>query len=78
MGGKSAISDHVDVASRVRLAAKSGVIKNITESGDYGGFPAQPVGVWRRQVASLRRLAKPAHVGSGGGESSRTGANSSE
>ena len=57
MGGKSAISDHVQVASKVRLAAKSGVIRDIVEPGDYGGFPAQPAGQWRRQVASLKQMA---------------------
>jgi UDP-3-O-[3-hydroxymyristoyl] glucosamine N-acyltransferase len=34
------VSDHVSVASKVRVAAKSGVVSNIEEPGDYAGFPA--------------------------------------
>jgi UDP-3-O-[3-hydroxymyristoyl] glucosamine N-acyltransferase LpxD len=55
MGGKSAVADHVSVCSRVRLAAKCGVTKHITEAGDYGGFPAQPAARWRRMVAAANR-----------------------
>ncbi|KAL0909549.1 hypothetical protein M5K25_020427 [Dendrobium thyrsiflorum] len=42
----------------VRLAANSGVTKDVGEPGDYAGFPAVPVHQWRRQSASLRRLSK--------------------
>ncbi|KAL5057709.1 hypothetical protein RYX36_029313 [Vicia faba] len=40
MGGRAAVRDHVSIASKVRLAALSCVTKDITEPGDYGGFPA--------------------------------------
>ncbi|XP_042428380.1 probable UDP-3-O-acylglucosamine N-acyltransferase 2, mitochondrial isoform X3 [Zingiber officinale] len=40
LGGRVAIRDHVTIASKVRLAANSSVTKDITEPGDYGGFPA--------------------------------------
>lgn len=56
MGGKSAIKDHVRVASGVRIAAKAGVTSHISEPGDYAGFPAEPVRLWRRRVAAMRRL----------------------
>ncbi|XP_020268907.1 probable UDP-3-O-acylglucosamine N-acyltransferase 2, mitochondrial isoform X2 [Asparagus officinalis] len=39
MGGKSGVKDHVSVASKVRVATNSGVIKDITEPGDYGSNP---------------------------------------
>ncbi|KAK3258388.1 hypothetical protein CYMTET_32564 [Cymbomonas tetramitiformis] len=58
MGGKSAVADHISVCSMARVAAKSGVTHPITEKGDYGGFPAVPATLWRRQVVELRRLAK--------------------
>ncbi|PIA56202.1 hypothetical protein AQUCO_00700510v1 [Aquilegia coerulea] len=54
LGGRVAIRDHVSIASKVRLAANSCVTKDITEPGDYGGFPAVPVHEWRRQVAAGR------------------------
>ncbi|KAI9188480.1 hypothetical protein LWI28_004354 [Acer negundo] len=40
LGGRVAVRDHVSIASKVRLAANCCVTKDITEPGDYGGFPA--------------------------------------
>ncbi|BFG27540.1 hypothetical protein CerSpe_138140 [Prunus speciosa] len=58
MGGRVAVRDHVSIVSKVRLAATSCVTKDITEPGDYGGFPAVPVHEWRRQVANYCRTSK--------------------
>lgn len=58
LGGRVAVRDHVSIASEVRLAANSSVTKDITEPGDYGGFPAVPIHQWRRQVASQIRGSK--------------------
>ncbi|OMO76729.1 hypothetical protein CCACVL1_15476 [Corchorus capsularis] len=55
LGGRVAVRDHVSITSKVRLAANSCVTKNITEPGDYGGFPAVPIHVWRRQIATQCR-----------------------
>ncbi|KAG8385697.1 hypothetical protein BUALT_Bualt03G0072100 [Buddleja alternifolia] len=66
LAGKVGICDHVCIASKianivecnvmqVRLAANSCVTKNITEPGDYAGFPAIPVHEWRKQVALQRK-----------------------
>ncbi|KAJ6367697.1 hypothetical protein OIU78_000288 [Salix suchowensis] len=60
LGGRVAIRDHVSIASKVRLAANSCVTKDITEPGDYGGFPAVPIHEWRRQVACRYRISKKA------------------
>ncbi|EFH48999.1 bacterial transferase hexapeptide repeat-containing protein [Arabidopsis lyrata subsp. lyrata] len=43
LGGRVAVRDHVSIVSKVRLAANSCVTKNITEPGDFGGFPAEPI-----------------------------------
>ncbi|XP_021294538.1 probable UDP-3-O-acylglucosamine N-acyltransferase 2, mitochondrial [Herrania umbratica] len=51
LGGRVAVRDHVSIASKVRLAANSCVTKDIRAPGDYGGFPAVPIHVWRRQIA---------------------------
>ncbi|XP_031270634.1 probable UDP-3-O-acylglucosamine N-acyltransferase 2, mitochondrial isoform X3 [Pistacia vera] len=40
LGGRVAVRDHVSIATKVRLAANSCVTKDITQPGDYGGFPA--------------------------------------
>lgn len=58
LGGRVAVRDHVSIVSKVRLAANSCVTKDIKEPGDYGGFPAVPIQVWRRQVAAHRLNCK--------------------
>ncbi|KAJ0264955.1 UDP-3-O-acylglucosamine N-acyltransferase 2 [Hirschfeldia incana] len=58
LGGRVAVRDHVSIVSKVRLAANSCVTKNITEPGDYGGFPAVPIHRWRRQIAEAQILSK--------------------
>ncbi|KAL0442890.1 UNVERIFIED_CONTAM: putative UDP-3-O-acylglucosamine N-acyltransferase 2, mitochondrial [Sesamum latifolium] len=58
LGGRVSIRDHVCIASKVRLAANSCVTKNISEAGDYGGFPAMPIHEWRKQVVSVRQISK--------------------
>ncbi|GMN49803.1 hypothetical protein TIFTF001_018959 [Ficus carica] len=58
MGGRVAVRDHVSIVSKVRLAAISGVTKDIKKPGDYGGFPAVPIHEWRRQVAMHCRTSK--------------------
>ncbi len=55
IGGNSAIAGHIKIHDKVRLAGHSAATSTL-EKGDYGGFPAMPVSVWRRQVASLRKL----------------------
>ncbi|KAK1307654.1 hypothetical protein QJS10_CPA09g01272 [Acorus calamus] len=54
LGGRVAVRDHISIASKVRLAGNSCVVKDIKESGDYGGFPAVPIHEWRRQFVALR------------------------
>ncbi|CAE6137243.1 unnamed protein product [Arabidopsis arenosa] len=61
LGGRVAVRDHVSIVSKVRLAANSCVTKNITEPGDFGGFPAVPIHQWRRQIveAQISRKRNP-------------------
>ncbi|KAJ0081638.1 hypothetical protein Patl1_11022 [Pistacia atlantica] len=47
-----------DMGLQVRLAANSCVTKDITQPGDYGGFPAVPIHEWRRQIAYQYRISK--------------------
>ncbi|XP_031376919.1 probable UDP-3-O-acylglucosamine N-acyltransferase 2, mitochondrial isoform X2 [Punica granatum] len=55
LGGRAAVRDHITIVSKVRLAANSCVIKDIKVPGDYGGFPAVPIGQWRRQITARFR-----------------------
>ncbi|XP_010538674.1 PREDICTED: probable UDP-3-O-acylglucosamine N-acyltransferase 2, mitochondrial [Tarenaya hassleriana] len=54
LGGRVAVRDHVSIVSKVRLAANSCVTRNITEPGDFGGFPAVPIHQWRRQIVKAQ------------------------
>ncbi len=57
LGGQSGVADHLTIADGTRLNAKAGVTGNITEKGDYGGYPAVPIKTWRRQMKALERLS---------------------
>jgi UDP-3-O-[3-hydroxymyristoyl] glucosamine N-acyltransferase len=40
------------------VAAKSAVVQDIKEHGDYGGYPAIKASRWRRQLIALKNLAE--------------------
>lgn len=54
-GGGTLITDHVNVTDNVILAGKSGVTKDITQKGIYGGYPLQ---AYRDSVKSLANIAE--------------------
>lgn len=56
LGGGSGVKDHAVIADGVRLAARAGAIGDIREKGDYGGYPAVKLSLWRKQMALLNRL----------------------
>jgi UDP-3-O-[3-hydroxymyristoyl] glucosamine N-acyltransferase len=56
LGGGGKVNGHIKICDNVRVAGNGTPTSNITKPGDYGGFPAQPIGVWRREIASLRKL----------------------
>lgn len=58
IGGHCGIADHITICDRTRFAGLSGITRDITEPGDYGGFPAMPARIWRRQVAGMRWLPR--------------------
>lgn len=58
IGGNVGIADHVTIVSGVRVAGNSGVHRSLTEPGDYAGFPIRPAKEWRREAATLIKIAK--------------------
>eukprot|EP00271_Cylindrocystis_brebissonii_P000257 TRINITY_DN10319_c0_g1_i1.p1 TRINITY_DN10319_c0_g1~~TRINITY_DN10319_c0_g1_i1.p1 ORF type:complete len:452 (-),score=38.72 TRINITY_DN10319_c0_g1_i1:181-1536(-) len=67
LAGQSGVCDHVNITSKVRIGAKSGVTADITEPGDYVGFPAVPAKEWKRAVVLGRRAARgPKQAGTKG------------
>ncbi|MDY0121490.1 MAG: UDP-3-O-(3-hydroxymyristoyl)glucosamine N-acyltransferase [Sulfurimonas sp.] len=59
MGGQSATAGHLEIAPFTKFAARSGVTKSITQSGEtYGGFPLMEHKLWLKLQAKLARLIK--------------------
>jgi UDP-3-O-[3-hydroxymyristoyl] glucosamine N-acyltransferase len=56
MGGQAGVSDHLTVGAGARLAAKAGVTKDVAARETVGGYPAQPVKQWHRQVVWLKTM----------------------
>lgn len=56
LGGNSGVADHITITNKVRVAAKGGVVQDISESGDYGGHPTVPAQQWRRMIVALVSL----------------------
>ena len=57
IGGKVGVADHITIGDGAKVAAGSGVIKDIDPGDTHGGYPAQPVRSWHRQSIALARLA---------------------
>lgn len=58
MGGQVGMSEHLRIGNFARIGAQAGVIANLADKAVVLGSPAQPVGAFWRQVASLKRLAR--------------------
>ncbi|MBI1211516.1 MAG: UDP-3-O-(3-hydroxymyristoyl)glucosamine N-acyltransferase [Alphaproteobacteria bacterium] len=58
LGGQVGVADHVKIGTGAQVAAKAGVTGNLPGGQVYGGFPAKPVGQWRREMGALSLFAK--------------------
>ena len=59
LGGQTGLADHVRLGDRARLAARAAAAPGeYAGDTDYGGAPLRPVGVWRREIATLALLAR--------------------
>jgi UDP-3-O-[3-hydroxymyristoyl] glucosamine N-acyltransferase len=59
MAGASGSAGHLEIGDKVVVLGMSMVTQSISEPGEYGaGIPAQEAGVWRRNLAALRRLGR--------------------
>lgn len=55
-GGQAGLAGHLKIASGTRIAAQSGVMKDIEEPGEYMGTPVLPLRTFMRQVATLKKM----------------------
>lgn len=59
IGGQTGIAGHLNVADKTMIAARSGVTKSVEKTGSVlAGIPAVPINEWRRQVATIARMAR--------------------
>jgi UDP-3-O-[3-hydroxymyristoyl] glucosamine N-acyltransferase len=59
IGGQVGISDHLRIGAGARLAARSGVTRDIGAGERVGGYPARPLKRWHRETALLAKMARP-------------------
>ena len=57
-GGQAGFAGHLTIGSGARIAAQSGVMRDVAPGETVCGSPASPIGLYMRQVAILQRLAK--------------------
>lgn len=58
LGGQVGLAGHLTIGSGSRVAAQSGVHRDLPAGAVYGGSPAIPIDEWRRQAAMLRRMTR--------------------
>lgn len=62
IGGQVGISDHLNIGAGARLAARSGVTRDIGAGERVGGYPARPLKRWHRETALLAKMAQPKKI----------------
>ena len=55
---KVGFSGHLNIGNNVKIAAGSGVIKDIKDNESVGGYPAQSIFDWHRSTINLKKLKK--------------------
>ncbi len=55
-GGSAVVSDHIIIGDNVMIAGLSGVTNDVTEAGQYGGYPLQPLKDSLKTLASSVQL----------------------
>lgn len=58
IGGQVGIAGHLKVSTGARIAAQSGIMKNVPPGAEVMGLPALPIKEHMRQIATLKRLIK--------------------
>lgn len=58
LGGQAGVAGHLHLGKGAKVAAKSGVMRDIEPGQAFGGYPAMPIKQWHRQTAKLGQIAK--------------------
>ncbi len=54
-GGQVGFAGHINIGKNVRIAAKSGVTKNIKDNSVIAGFPATDIKLWKKRIINERK-----------------------
>ena len=54
-GGQVGFAGHINIGKNVRIAAKSGVTKNIKDNSIIAGFPATDIKLWKKKIINERK-----------------------
>jgi UDP-3-O-[3-hydroxymyristoyl] glucosamine N-acyltransferase len=65
-GGKAGIADHLTIGDDARLAAGTGLMRDVPAGETWGGAPAQPIRFWLKETAMLARMVRSQGKPSGG------------
>ncbi|THD80748.1 MAG: UDP-3-O-(3-hydroxymyristoyl)glucosamine N-acyltransferase [Phenylobacterium sp.] len=57
LGGRAGIADHVTIGAGARIGAAAGVMRDVPAGETWGGFPAQPLRGWMREIAWVRKMS---------------------
>jgi UDP-3-O-[3-hydroxymyristoyl] glucosamine N-acyltransferase len=66
IGGGVGIGDHLSIGTGAQLAGGTGLMRDVPAGEKWGGFPAQPIKSWLREVSLLRSMARDKSRGSDG------------
>jgi UDP-3-O-[3-hydroxymyristoyl] glucosamine N-acyltransferase len=58
VAGQAGVAGHLHIGAKARIGAQSGVMANVAAGADVVGAPAQPVRLFFRELAVIRKLAK--------------------
>lgn len=58
MGGQVGLAGHIKVGKGAKIAAQSGVMRDVPPGAEMMGYPALPMRVFMRQIATLNRMLK--------------------
>ena len=55
-GGQVGFAGHINIGKNVRVAAKSGVTKNIKDNSVIAGFPATDIKIWKKRLLMKEKM----------------------
>lgn len=58
LGGQAGLTGHLHLGRGAKVAANSGVMRNVGAGETVGGSPAMPIREWHRQTVALSRLVR--------------------